>query len=225
MSAGKTDWCSAKRKIILIRLCSRSSPDRSLSLGVTPWFFAAGLHNLRIDLLYGLMTGWCGKYHFNLSLVCFSLVWSILQTYPALTTANGALLESCLVIFVILGTLVAPLQSWRCSATSLCPHATEVQRRIFHRWIAILAPTSWSLVVHLLIGRWHQNLRRRTWYPTTFSTGWPFYHLQLMLLLWEELLLAVAGSWPPKAQPISEVTAHGAAFSSEFLNSKGWWMS
>ena len=38
-------WCFRKRKIILISLCKRSGPDRSLSLGATPCYFAVALHS------------------------------------------------------------------------------------------------------------------------------------------------------------------------------------
>ena len=37
---------------------------------------------------------------------------------------------------------------------------------------------------------WHRSLRRRTRYPTIYSTGLPICHLQLMLLWLQELLLA-----------------------------------
>ena len=89
MSAESAIWCSRKRKIIPIRLCSRSGPDQSSSLRATPWYFAAALHTLpTFSGLCGFMTGWCGKYHCSLSLVSFSLVWSTFRTYPALTSVS-----------------------------------------------------------------------------------------------------------------------------------------
>ena len=72
------------RKIISIRLCSRSGPDRSLLFRATPWYFAAALHNLlTLSGLCGFKTRWCGKYYCRLSLVSFSSVCSTFQTYPA----------------------------------------------------------------------------------------------------------------------------------------------
>ena len=92
---------------------------------------------------------------------------------------------------VVLETWIAPLQSRSCSVTSLRPLTTEVLLHIFHRWIALFTPTSWLLVALPLNVRWHRSLKRRTRYPTTCSTGLLVYHLQLMLLLWQELLPAL----------------------------------
>ena len=71
---------------------------------------------------------------------------------------------------VVLGTWATPLQSRSCSVTSLRPLATEVLLRICHRWIALFAPSCWLLVALFLNVRWHHSLKRRTWYPTTYST-------------------------------------------------------
>ena len=91
---------------------------------------------------------------------------------------------------VVLETWVAPLQSRSCSVISFRPLATEVHLRIFHRWIGSFVPTSWLLVVLLLNDLWRRNLKRRTRYPTTYSTGLLICHLQLMLMWLQELLLA-----------------------------------
>ena len=106
-------------------------------------------------------------------------------------------------------TWVAPLESKSCSLISLRPIATEVQLGIFLRWIALLAPTFWLLVVPPLNDRWFCSLRCRIQYPTSYSIDLLIYHLQLMLLLWQELF---------------DFTAHRAALSSDILNSNGWGM-
>ena len=137
------------------------------------------------------------------------------STYLAIRVSAGA----------VLGTWVAPLQSRSCSVTSIRPLATEVLLHSVHRWITLFAPTSWLLVVPLSNDRWHRILKPWTQYSTSYSTEFLVCHLQLMLLLWQELLPAFAGIGPLKAQPIFDFTAHGAALSSDFLNSKGWWMS
>ena len=175
------------------------------------------------------MTGWCGKYHCSLSLVSFSSAWSTFRTYPALTSVLMVSWYRFLVFRlsagVVLGTWAAPLQRRSCSVTPLRPLATEVLLHIFHRWIAWFAPTSWLLVALPLNFRWHRSLKRRFRCPTIYSIGLLVCHLQLMLLLWQELLPFFAGSGPFKTQPIFDFTAHGAVLSSDFLNSNGWWMS
>ena len=105
----------------------------------------------------------------------------------------------------VLETWVASFQCRSCSVISLLPLSAEVLLRIFHRWIALFAPTSWLLVCRLLNDRWHRSLKRETWYPTTYSTGSPTYHQQLMLLLWQELLpaLLVASHLRPSQSFIS----------------------
>ena len=144
--------------------------------------------------LCGFMTGWCGKYHCSLFWVSLSSVWSIserIQRYhPCQWFPDSAFVISRLSVGATRGTWVAPLQSRSCSVTSLRPLATEFLLHIFHRCIVLFVPTFWLLVVPLSNDRWHRSLNRRIRHATIYSTGLLVCHLQLMLLLWQELLLA-----------------------------------
>ena len=175
MSAEIAIWCSRKRIMIPISLCNRSGSDRNLSLSATPWYFAAALHTFlvfcRFMWVYDRM-----------------MRFDLLSEHPCQWFLGSASLPFRLSAGVVLGTWVALLLSRSCSVTSLRPLATEVLLHIFHRWIALFAPTSWLLVVPLLNDRWYRSFKRRTQHPTTYSTGLIVYYLQLMLLLWQHFL-------------------------------------
>ena len=134
----------------------------------------------------------------NTIVACFGFHWvlfdqlseRILRWHPCQWFPDRAFLASRISVGVVPGTWAAPLQSRSCSENSILPLAAEVHFRIFHRWIGSFVPTSWLLVVRLLSDLRHCTLRRRTWYPTTYSTGLTICHLQLMLLWLQELLLA-----------------------------------
>ena len=107
------------------------------------------------------------------------------QWYPDATS-----IASCPSTSTSLWIWTVPSKSRSCSASLSWPLATVVKLRIIHCWIALSAPTLWLLASRLLSERQHCSLRRRNWYATTYSTSLPFYHLQLRLLLSQELVLA-----------------------------------
>ena len=196
---------------IPIRVCRRCGPDRSLLFRATSWYFAAALHTLLTFLAYaGLwrdeVVNTIAVFLWFHSVQLDQLSERIQPWHPCqwfLVIASLAFRFSAEAVLEIV--LVAPLQSRSCSATSLRPLATKLLLYIFHRWIALFAPTSWLLDVILLNDRWHRSLKRRTRYPTTYSTGLLVYHMQLMLLLWQELLpaLLVADHLRPSQSLIS----------------------
>ena len=211
MLADKAIWCSRKRKMIPIGLCGRFGPDIICHSGLH-----LGTFLLRCTLfwLFQVCAGLWRDDAVNTSAVCllFHSVqldqlsernqhWYLCQWF-----LSSASLAFRLSAGNVLGTWVASLQR-RSSVTSIRPLATEVLLHIFHRWIALFAPTCWLLVVPLSNDRWQRSLKRRTRYPTTYSTGLLVCHLQLMLLLWQDFLPAslVADQLRPSWSVISQL--------------------
>ena len=153
---------------------------------------AALLTLLTFSGLWGLMTGWCGKYHCNLNGVSFisfdQLSERTRRLHPCQWFPDSVSLAFGLSAAVVLGTRVA---NCRVEAVRQLPFALtkEVSLRIFHRWITLFVPTSWFLVFCVWNDRWHRSLTRRTIYSTAYSTGLLIYHLQLKLPLWQKFPL------------------------------------
>ena len=161
MSTESAIWCSPKQKLIPIRLCNSSGPDRTLSFRAIFWYFAAGLHSL-------VFAGWWQD-EVASSIVAFLWfrstqpvgLWGHDQPWRHCQWSPNNAFERYQLSVGVVGIWVARCQSRNYLVTLLPLLAIEVQFRFFHRWIELFAPIFFLLSVCSSSDRWHHNLRRR----------------------------------------------------------------